>query len=215
IGEILAVLQGELPYRGWVPYNTYTSLFLFLLTSLQEMLALIFGTIVNIATETLVLGFCLQTCSQLEILKYRLRREVKSSEKEETYCDNPLNGVSRKRNRLSKHIRYHLYIIRFARMVNDVFSQVLFIQFCMFVQIFVYCWAGNEVILKSSGLSEAIYQIDWILLNINEQKDLLMIMKRSIRPIKFTSSFLVTLSLESYGNILKASYSAFNVLQQS
>ncbi|XP_011706919.1 PREDICTED: uncharacterized protein LOC105462089 [Wasmannia auropunctata] len=95
IGEILAVLQGELPYRGWVPYNTYTSLFLFLLTSLQEMLALIFGTIVNIATETLVLGFCLQTCSQLEILKYRLRREVKSSEKEETYCDNPLNGVSR------------------------------------------------------------------------------------------------------------------------
>lgn len=64
-------------------------------------------------------------------------------------------------------------------MVNEVFSQVLFVQFfgsililcstvyhlsshvtiadfaslavytfCMFVQIFVYCWAGNEVILK-------------------------------------------------------------------
>lgn len=64
-------------------------------------------------------------------------------------------------------------------MVNEIFSQVLFVQFfvsililcssvyylsshitvadfiklgiftfCMFVQIFVYCWAGNEVILK-------------------------------------------------------------------
>ena len=64
-------------------------------------------------------------------------------------------------------------------MVNEIFSEVLFVQFfssililcssvyylsshltvidftkltiftfCMFVQIFVYCWAGNEVILK-------------------------------------------------------------------
>ncbi|XP_011869936.1 PREDICTED: odorant receptor 46a, isoform B-like [Vollenhovia emeryi] len=245
IGEILAMLQGELPYRGWVPYDIYTSLLLFLLTSLQEMLAVIFGTIVNVATETIVLGFCLQTCSQLEILKYRLQKEIlKSNEKEETR-ENPLKSVSYKRNRLSKHIHYHLCIIRFAKLVNDVFNQVLFVQFfasiftlctstyylsshttvedfvklviytfCMFVQIFVYCWAGNEVILKSVELGEAVYEMDWILLNINEQKDLLMIMKRSKRPIKFTSTFLVTLSLESYGNILKASYSAFNVLQQ-
>jgi len=64
IEEIFTVLQGELPYREWVPYDTYTSLLLFLFTSLQlEMLALVFGTIINIATETLVLGFCLQTCS--------------------------------------------------------------------------------------------------------------------------------------------------------
>ncbi|XP_011705227.1 PREDICTED: odorant receptor Or2-like, partial [Wasmannia auropunctata] len=108
-----------------------------------------------------------------------------------------------------------------AKMINDVFSQVIFVQFFvsilvfMFVQIFIYCWAGNEVMLKSTGLGEAIYHMDWILMTISEQKDLLMIMKRSTRPIKFTSSFLVTLSLESYGNILKASYSAFNVLQQS
>lgn len=71
----------------------------------------------------------------------------------------------------------HLY--RLAEMINDVFSQVIFIQFfvsililcsivyhlsshstftdiatlivyafSMFVQIFVYCWAGNEVMLK-------------------------------------------------------------------
>lgn len=38
-------------------------------------------------------------------------------------------------------------------------------------------------------------------MTISEQKDLLMIMKRSTKPIKLTSSFLVTLSLESYGNV--------------
>ncbi|XP_072761984.1 odorant receptor 4-like isoform X2 [Anoplolepis gracilipes] len=204
IGEVLAILKGELPYRGWVPYDIYSSLVLFWLTSLQEMLAL----------------------------------AIQADEKEESYDS--------KKSRFLEHIRYHLCIIRFAKMVNQVFNQVLFVQFfasililctsvyhlsshvtlvdfvklviytfCMFVQIFVYCWAGNEVILKSTTLSEAIYEINWTSVTISEQKDLLMIMKRSTRPIKFTSSFLVTLSLESYTNILKTSYSAFNVLQQS
>ncbi|EFN72308.1 Putative odorant receptor 22c, partial [Camponotus floridanus] len=123
-------------------------------------------------------------------------------------------------------------IYRLAKMINKVFSQVIFFQFfasilvlctslyhlsshmtityiismimyvlCMFVQIFVYCWAGNEVILKSTGLSDAVYEMDWISMPINKQKDLLIIMKRSTRPIIFTSSFLVTLSLESYVNV--------------
>jgi hypothetical protein len=50
-------------------------------------------------------------------------------------------------------------------------------------------------------LSEGVYQMDWTLMTISERRDLLMIMKRSTRPIKLTSSFLVTLSLTSYGNV--------------
>ncbi|XP_019699155.1 LOW QUALITY PROTEIN: odorant receptor 46a [Harpegnathos saltator] len=240
VGEVFAVLQGELPHRGWVPYD-YNSPFLFLLTSLQEMLSLILGTTVNIATETLVLGFCLQTCAQLEILTHRLHEMTRSRGSKEAS-----KSLSNKASQLARHIHHHLCIIRFAKMVNEVFSEVVFVQFfgsililcstvyylsshvtledfanlavytiCMFVQILFYCWAGNEVILKSTGLSEAVYHTDWMLLTISERKDLLMIMKRSTRPIQFNSSFLVTLSLESYGNILKTSYSAFNVLQQS
>ncbi|XP_019885710.2 odorant receptor 46a-like [Camponotus floridanus] len=243
IGGLLNTLEGQLPFRMWVPYD-YTSPFLFWLTSIQELVATIFGTIVNVATETTVLGFCLQICAQIEILKHRLQKMMKSSKKEETLIS--LNDASNGTDRFSEHILHHLCIIRLAKIINKVFSQVIFVQFfasilvlctslyhlsshvtiidiisliiyvlCMFVQIFVYCWAGNEVILKSTELSEAVYEMDWILMPINKQKDLLMIMKRSTRPIKFTSSFLVTLSLESYGSLLKASYSAFNLLQQS
>ncbi|KAF3054595.1 Odorant receptor 007 [Nylanderia fulva] len=242
IGEIFATLQGELPYRGWVPYDVHSSLVLFWITSIQEILAIIVGTIMNVATETLILGFCLQICSQLEILKHRFRIAIKSDEEEES----PSKNVLYKKSRFSEHIRYHLCIIRFAETFNEIFNQVLFMQFsasilvlctslyylsshitfedfvklavytlCMFVQIFVYCWAGNEVILKSTGLSEAMYEINWTSVTVSEQKDLLIIMKRCTKPIKFTSTFLVTLSLESYTNILRTSYSAFNVLQQS
>lgn len=87
--------------------------------------------------------------------------------------------------------------------------------------------------IQSTSLADAVYHMDWSLLPISESKDLLMIMRRSTIPIKFTSSFLITLSLQSYSNvsstlpnsysvilqffcfqILKTSYSVFNLLQQ-
>ncbi|XP_024878579.1 odorant receptor 22c-like isoform X2 [Temnothorax curvispinosus] len=211
---------------------------------LDVLEAVILCTIVNVATETIWLGFCLQTCAQFEILKYRLQNMTKRRE-EEIFPKSSLNNASRETGILSEHISHHLCIIRLAEMINDVYRQVIFIQFfisilvlcsvvyylsshltftdfatmivftfCMFLQIFFYCWAGNEVMLKSTGLSEVVYHMDWMLMTVSEQKNLLMIMKRSAKPVKLTSSFLVTLSLESYGNLLKASFSAFNVLQQ-
>ncbi|XP_014485792.1 PREDICTED: odorant receptor Or1-like [Dinoponera quadriceps] len=237
-GAMLAILKGQLPLRVWVPYDYSTSL-LFWLTSVQLLLSVSFGTIINISTETLVYGLCLQTCAQLEILTHRLQRVALSSPGARESDTSP-----KRASRLSEHVCHHLCIIRYAEQVNEIYSQVFFTQFfasilvlcssvyylsshltlediatmgtytfCMFVQIFVYCWAGNEVILKSTNLSDAIYEMEWILMTISERKDLLMIMKRCTKPIRFSSSFLVMLSLRSYGKLLKASYSAFNVLQ--
>ncbi|XP_032667639.1 odorant receptor 4-like [Odontomachus brunneus] len=69
---------------------------------------------------------------------------------------------------------------------------------CMFIQIYIYCWAGNKVILKSASLGNAVYQINWYMLSNSEKKNLLMIMKRSTIPIKFISSFLIILSLDAF-----------------
>ncbi|XP_072762545.1 uncharacterized protein [Anoplolepis gracilipes] len=240
ISGIFNVIEGQLPFRIWVPYD-YTSPIILWLTSIQELIILICALIINIATDTTVLGFCLQICAQIEMLKHRLHKMTKLGEKKTSR--NSLNDALKKTGRLSGHILHHLSIIKLAKIINKIFIQVIFVQFfasmivlCtmlyylsshmtitdvatmtvfsfgMFVQIFVYCWAGNEVILKSTGLGVDVYQMDWILMPINEQQDLLMIMKRSTRPIKLSSSFLVTLSLESYCNLLKATYSIFNLL---
>ena len=105
-GAIIGEVLYKLPYRIWVPYD-YTPILLFWLTFLHEMLALIFDTFVNIATETLLLGFCLQICAQLEFFTHRLQRMVESDEKKEA-C-NLLTNVPN-RNRLSEHVYYHLRI---------------------------------------------------------------------------------------------------------
>ncbi|KAL0112614.1 hypothetical protein PUN28_012119 [Cardiocondyla obscurior] len=238
---IFDILERRLPYNAYVPWDC-TSLLAFLISSLTLIICLIVVTTINAATETTILGLCLQTCAQFEILKHRLasmaKREVLSPK-------SPLNNTFRKTCTLSENVSHHLCIIRLVQEINYLYRHVIFVQFfvsilvlcstvyhvsshltvktlttlivflfSMFVQIFIYCIAGDQVTTKSFGLSEVVYNIDWTFMTISERKDLLMIMKRSTKPVKLTSSFLVTLSLESYGNLLKATFSAFNLLQQ-
>ncbi|KAL0119576.1 hypothetical protein PUN28_007789 [Cardiocondyla obscurior] len=85
----------------------------------------------------------------------------------------------------------------------------------MLMQIFLYCWYGNEVTLKSTEIGSAIYEMDWSVLPADLMKTLLMIITRSKKPIKITSGNIITLSNESFMKIIKISYSAYNVLQRS
>lgn len=108
LGGLLNTLEGHLPFRMWLPYD-YTSLFLFWFTSIQELMAIIFGGIVNVATETTVLGFCLQICAQIEILKHRLQKMMKPSKKEEIPIS--LNDELNETGRLSEHIIFYIIYV--------------------------------------------------------------------------------------------------------
>ncbi|KAL6431328.1 hypothetical protein ACFW04_007173 [Cataglyphis niger] len=215
---------------------------MFLITSIQQILSVCFASIINVGTETLVFGLFLQTCAQFEIFESRLHKLI--ANKTIKCLGYPSVQSDNGRLIISECIHHHLTIYKYAKTVNIIFNQVLFVQFfgsilvictttyylsehitefesatlivytfCMFVQIYIYCWSGNEVILKSQNIGDAVYHVDWPLLSVSEKKDLLMIMMRDTIPIKFTSSFLITLSLQSYSNILKTSYSVFNLMQ--
>ncbi|XP_012059527.1 PREDICTED: putative odorant receptor 71a [Atta cephalotes] len=243
IGSVVNIMQGYLPYRIWLPFN-YTIPLAFWTISIHQIVTLIFATMINVSTDILVFGLFLHTCAQFEIFESRLHKLVIS--KTINYLGNAISSLNKDKTEISECIRHHLSIYKYAKMVNVIFNQVLFVQFfasilvlCtsvyylsihirnfsgilpflvytigMFVQIYIYCWSGNEVILKSMSVGDAVYCMDWSLLSVNEKKQLLMVMVRSTIPIKFTSSFLITVSLQSYSSILKLSYSAFNILQK-
>ncbi|CAL1679065.1 unnamed protein product [Lasius platythorax] len=243
IRSVLQVMENQLPYRIWMPYNCNKSP-IFWIISIQQIISVLFAAFISVGTETLVFGLFLQTCAQFEIFESRLRKLLANKT---TKCLGYSSASSdNKRLIISEYIHHHLSIYKYAKTVNIIFNQVLFVQFfcsilvlCtsvyylsvhitesesatliiytfgMFVQIYIYCWSGNEVILRSQTVGDAVYHMDWPLLSVSEKKDLLMIMIRSTIPIKFTSSFFITLSLQSYSSILKTSYSVFNLLQQS
>ncbi|XP_011869113.1 PREDICTED: putative odorant receptor 71a isoform X2 [Vollenhovia emeryi] len=245
IGSILSVMQGHLPYRVWLPFD-YDVPLVFLSISVHQILTTIFASAIDISTDTLVFGLFLQTCAQLEIFESRLHKLIIN--KTVRYLGgHALSPSSEDKMKISECIHHHLSIYKYAKTVNVMFNEVLFVQFfrsilvlctsvyylslhikeisttasflvytiVMFLQIYIYCWSGNEVILKSMSVGDAIYRMDWPLLSVTERKELLIVMIRSTIPIKFTSSFLITVSLQSYSNLLKTSYSAFNVLQNN
>ncbi|XP_011503569.1 PREDICTED: odorant receptor 46a, isoform A-like [Ceratosolen solmsi marchali] len=107
-----------------------------------------------------------------------------------------------------------VYLLSKMKLVSMQFISLMLYLFCMLYQIFLYCWYGNEIILQSMDLGNVVYIIDWTNLKIKDKKNLLILMLLFCKPIKFTSTFLVTLSIDSYCKILKTSYSIFNLLQR-
>uniref|UniRef100_A0A0C9QGX1 Or46a_0 protein n=1 Tax=Fopius arisanus TaxID=64838 RepID=A0A0C9QGX1_9HYME len=81
------------------------------------------------------------------------------------------------------------------------FNSLLMYVSCMLVQIFVICDAANDVTVRSENMSEGIYRMDWTCLSIASQKSLVLIMARTLKPIRYTSGHVVNLSLVSFGSV--------------
>nr|XP_012143123.1 PREDICTED: uncharacterized protein LOC100881022 [Megachile rotundata] len=201
--------------RVWLPYD-YSSTTLYLITSISQFLAAIFGVSINIACECLYAGLTLHVCCQFEILEHRFK----------TLDGKDICAV----NRCASH---HHHIYEYATMINNEFKKIMSCQFfmsisvlclnlfrmliaqnfsdfveavmymvCMFSQIFYYCFHGNMVKTKSIDFSDEIFGSDWPSWNDNSKKVLLMVIRRSKTPIEFTSMHVVSLNLESFMSVL-------------
>lgn len=73
----------------------------------------------------------------------------------------------------------------------------------MLFQLLTYCGNGNEVILHSGSVSDAVFECNWIVLDDSSKNEFLLIMMRSQRPIKLTAAKFAFLSLETYMAVKK------------
>nr|XP_015833040.1 PREDICTED: odorant receptor Or1 isoform X2 [Tribolium castaneum] len=81
-------------------------------------------------------------------------------------------------------------------------------------EIFLYCWFGNEVDVKSSKIPYSAFESDWTGAPIEAKKNLLIFILRTQKPIKMSAINLFSLSLETFTTILRTSWSYFAVLRQ-
>ncbi|XP_071631658.1 odorant receptor 46a-like isoform X2 [Temnothorax longispinosus] len=107
----------------------------------------------------------------------------------------------------------NLYQLTKSTFNADHFSLITFTG-AMLTQIFIYCWFGNKVKLKSLQLTDSIFQMEWPKMNNNVKKSLLIIMKRAMTPIEISSLYILTMNLDSFVSLLKTSYSVYNLLIQ-
>lgn len=90
---------------------------MFWITSIQQIITVVFVTIINVGTETLVFGLFLQTCAQFEIFESRLRKLVinktnKLMKNEEKYLGHSCSSSNKEEAVISKYVYHHLKIYK-------------------------------------------------------------------------------------------------------
>ncbi|XP_011338486.1 putative odorant receptor 92a isoform X2 [Ooceraea biroi] len=71
------------------------------------------------------------------------------------------------------------------------------------IQLFIYTWTCNDIIIQSTAISDAAYNSKWYLLSNNDpgktlRKGLIMIMIRARRPCTLTAGYVTVISLDTF-----------------
>ncbi|XP_025163768.1 odorant receptor 22c-like isoform X1 [Harpegnathos saltator] len=81
------------------------------------------------------------------------------------------------------------------------------------LEVFVVCFVGEYLCIKSKSLGDAAYESLWYNMSPSHVKKLLLIIMRSQKQLTITAGGITNLSLESFTSIMKASASYMSVLK--
>ncbi|XP_076227623.1 odorant receptor 46a-like [Nomia melanderi] len=190
---------GKLLYRAWLPFD-HTTLLGYSVASIHQIASSMICTATNTVFDNLFSGLLIHTYSQFEILGHRLRNIHGDEDDSVKQC--------------ARHHGLIYKLLSESEFGTESTDMILYVS-CTLLQIYYYCWHGNEVKLKSSQVPDMIFESDWTRFSNNAKKILLVMMNRATVPIEFTSLYLVTINLESFKALVKTSYSVFNLLQQT
>ncbi|XP_068622837.1 odorant receptor 46a-like [Battus philenor] len=86
---------------------------------------------------------------------------------------------------------------------------------CMLTEVFILCWFGNELILKSLELRNAAFDSPWVDEDRETKLYIIIFMERCKRPLIVTAGKIFSLSLSTYTNLINWSYKVFAVMRNA
>ncbi|GAB1860534.1 Odorant receptor [Camponotus japonicus] len=237
---ILGLSKNEwiLPTKSYVPYSISETL-PYVATYLQQIASLFYAIMLNVSFDSLVYGFTIHACGQIELICRRLTNNIRASVNFQKDSDSTAS--------IEECVRHHILVHTLVRKVGALFIWTVMVLFffsliilctsiflisktklfsieflsltlyfsSMMLQIFFYCWYGNELELKSKSIANSIYFSNWTLTTSYERRSLILIMINSQKGLTFSNNRIFALSLDTFTWIFKTSYSAFNLLQQA
>ncbi|KAF3054236.1 Odorant receptor 022 [Nylanderia fulva] len=243
VGPLLTQDERSLPVQiQYIPYSI-TPLLPYVLTYIQQSVALIYGVLLNVSFDSLVYGFIIHTCGQIELLCHRLTEIFRSLQ--ENNEKNPNKAIEN--FAITECVKHHILVYDIIHKIQSLFvwtvaalffvslitlctsiyqmsrTELLSPEFFIFsmylgsmmFQVFSYCWYGNELDLKNKNIAYALYASNWTTISIEQRKKLLFVMMKSQKGMILSFHGICTLNLNTFTWIMKTSYSAFNLLQQA
>ncbi|XP_045449327.1 putative odorant receptor 92a [Melitaea cinxia] len=238
-------LQGKpVEFGVWLPFDVNVDP-VFYFTALYVWGTTSWLAFCNTTIDVLISFFLAQCKTQLSIVRYDLENLIQRSKTESLLTGESHAEVLNKRFRkiLLHHAQIAYFvkkvedifsfviIYQFSvsgwiictsvyRMVNmNVFSiqflsMILYIC-CMLIEIFMYCYYGNEVTSESTKVMESAYFMNWLSTNTRHRRHLIFFMERIKRPIQISAGVIVPLSNETFISIVKSSYTFYALLKST
>ncbi|XP_068147660.1 LOW QUALITY PROTEIN: odorant receptor 46a [Drosophila tropicalis] len=111
----------------------------------------------------------------------------------------------------------NLYSLSYMSVAGEapLMLKTVIYQLVMLLQIFMVCYASNEVTLQSSRLCNALYSSQWFTWNMENRRTACLLMLRFSAPLSIgTLNPTFTFSLNAFGSIVNCSYSYFALLKR-
>ncbi|XP_057323505.1 odorant receptor 63a-like isoform X1 [Microplitis mediator] len=97
--------------------------------------------------------------------------------------------------------------------MNAVFEDATGTILYFSAQIFIYCYAGDELSTKVKNSRLAVYSCSWYNFSINTRKDIIYIMLRVNKEYHLTAGKFYYMNLLNFTNIVKTMVSFFSVMR--
>ncbi|XP_014483810.1 PREDICTED: odorant receptor 4-like [Dinoponera quadriceps] len=105
-----------------------------------------------------------------------------------------------------------LLIIDFHNEPGVGLVKAIFCYLSITIEIFIFCFAGEYLSLKSKSLADAAYESLWYNMSPKYCKNILFVIMRSQKQLNLTAGGMTNLSFETFVGIMKASASYVSVL---
>ncbi|RZC39287.1 7tm 6 domain containing protein, partial [Asbolus verrucosus] len=214
-----SVKDYRLPFLAWYPHNTKTSP-QYEFTYLYQSIAFNLLAMVNVNIDTLIAALNMYIGAQFDILCDDLRNIHCDSEekprdvsKKLKICIHHHREILRFADYANRFYNWLLFVEFFVSGITiglSMFQLTLVIPFssefhslamyanAVLVEIFMYCWFGNEIEVKSSKLSYAVFESDWTEFSLEVKKNLIFFVLKVQKPLKISALGLFYLSVETF-----------------
>nr|WHS04449.1 odorant receptor 46 [Psyttalia incisi] len=233
-----SVMERNLPWGSgcWLPSNASNQMFLiaYFATCVQQIV----GSISNMGFDVSLFIILSHMCGQIEILKLE-----SGWEKNPARLDGPKNPVDVYRRFIERHnhllnlcdlfertfnviilIHMVLYLGLVTILLLNTFIawyyqnivmviKAIFELTIIYVQLFVYCYAGEKLTTQLDNLRDEVYNSAWYSLPTKTMRDVSFILRRLNDPFYLTCGKFYRMNMDNFKNIVKVTASYCSVIR--
>ncbi|XP_077284425.1 odorant receptor Or1-like [Arctopsyche grandis] len=233
IFPLLELNDRQLPLKAWYPFDIKETP-IFQIIYLYQIISGLMNAMVNISMDTLGSGIMALTAGQLDILNYELSLLWRPNGKDSGYMLQKLKECIKYHQEIIRFVVDQEYVFGYMYLgqflvavivicvsafqltlipISIKFVSMIIYLMCMLMEIFLYCYHGNEISIKSVEIVNSAAKCGWYEENSKFTNTLMFLMQRARKPLQVSAGKLFSLSLSTFVSILRSSYSYFTLLQ--